>query len=207
MMLAGGLVTWILLTDGVRDIAYSMTLTLMPLYQQGIAGLTIQQIGWLTSIFGLAMMLITIPAGWLADRKSERAAIALGFLLQSAALVFFLRALSFWGHAAAMALLGLGTGLMSPAYMPLITKAVPEKVRGTAFGLFQTSLGLVSLPVPALSAQLWERVNPRFPFNLASWLVALTAIPVWLKFRLPANGAAEAAVAEPGSELVSSGDD
>jgi MFS family permease len=223
MMLAGGLVTWILLTDGVRDIAYSMTFTLMPLYQQGLGGLSIQQIGWLQSIFGVFMMLITMPAGWLADRKGERVAIALGFLIQSLALLFFLRAQDFWGHAAAMALLGLGMGLMSPAYMSLITKAVPEKVRGTAFGLFQTSLGLVSLPVPALSAQLWERVNPRFPFNLASWLVLLTAIPVWLKFRLPANDAAAPAPAEatltgaaaisgagepePAGELAPTGDD
>ena len=37
---------------------------------------------------------------------------------------------------------------MSPAYNSLISKAVPEKVRGTAFGLFSTSLGLVSLPSP-----------------------------------------------------------
>jgi MFS family permease len=117
-----------------------------------------------------------------------------------------------------MALLGLGMGLMSPAYMSLITKAVPEKVRGTAFGLFQTSLGLVSLPVPAVSAQLWERVNPRFPFSLASWIVLLTAIPVWLKFRLPGNGGAEAALAEaaarsgagepePAGDLVTSAED
>ena len=188
LVLGGGLVTWILVTDGVRDIAYSMTFTLMPLYQQGIGGLSIQQIGWLQSIFGVFMMLVTIPAGWLADRKGERLAIALGFLLQFIALVDFLRAQSFWGYALAWALLGLGMGLMSPAYMSLITKAVPEKVRGTAFGLFQTSLGLVSLPVPALAAQLWERVSPRFPFRLASWIVLLTIIPVWLKFRNHKNG-------------------
>jgi hypothetical protein len=37
---------------------------------------------------------------------------------------------------------------MSPAYQSLISKAVPEKMLGTAFGFLQTSLGVVSLPAP-----------------------------------------------------------
>jgi hypothetical protein len=60
-------------------------------------------------------------------------------------------------------------------------------MRGTAFGLFQTSLGLVSLPAPAIGAQLWERFGPRTPFSLTAWLLLLSAIPAWRKFRLPAN--------------------
>ena len=188
MVLAGGLVTWILLTDGVRDTAYAMSFTLIPVYLQDIGGLSIQQIGWLEAVFGVFMMLITVPAGWLADRKGERVAIALGFITQFAAMMTFMRVDDFVGYAAAWALLGLGVGLMSPAYNALISKAVPEKMRGTAFGLFQTSLGLVSLPAPAIGAQLWERFSPRTPFSLTAWLLLLSAIPAWRKFRLPANG-------------------
>ena len=188
MVLAGGLITWILITDGVRDIAFSMSFTLMPIYLQDLGGLSVQQIGWLESVFGIFMMLVTLPAGWLADKKSERVAIALGFLLEFAALMTFLRVSGFVGYAAAWALLGLGVGLMSPAYQALISKAVPEKMRGTAFGLFQTSLGVFSLPAPAIGAQLWERVSPRFPFALTAWIGLLSVIPVWFKFKLPVNG-------------------
>jgi MFS family permease len=190
LILAGGLVTWVLLTDGVRDVAYSMSFTLLPLYLESIGGLSIQQIGWLESVFGIFMMLVTLPAGWLADKKGERPVIALGFVLQFFALMVFLRVTGFWGYAGAWALLGVGVGLMSPAFQALISKAVPEKSRGTAFGLFSTSLGLVSLPAPAISAQLWERVSPRFPFALTAWALLLTAIPVWRKLKLPKNGEA-----------------
>jgi len=165
-----------------------MSFTLIPVYLQDIGGLSIQQIGWLEAVFGVFMMLITVPAGWLADRKGERVAIALGFITQFAAMMTFMRVDDFVGYAAAWALLGLGVGLMSPAYNALISKAVPEKMRGTAFGLFQTSLGLVSLPAPAIGAQLWERFSPRTPFSLTAWLLLLSAIPAWRKFRLPANG-------------------
>jgi hypothetical protein len=61
-------------------------------------------------------------------------------------------------------------------------------MRGTAFGLFHTSLGVVSLPAPWIGAQLWERVNPRFPFNLTAWISLLTVVPVWLKFKMTRDG-------------------
>jgi MFS family permease len=188
MILAGGLITWIMFTDGVRDVAFSLSFTLMPIYLQDIGGMSIQQVGWLSSVFGIAMMAITIPAGWLADKKGERLGIALGFLLQSLALFVFLRVFTFWGYAFAWVLLGLGVGMMSPAYQSLLSKAVPEKMRGTAFGLFSTSLGLVSLPAPAIGAQLWERVGPYFPFAVTAWAGLFSILPVWLKFKLPAAG-------------------
>lgn len=188
LVLAGGVITWILFTDGVRDTAFAMSFTLLPIYLQDLGGLSIQQIGWLEAIFGVFMMLITVPAGWLADKKGDRVPIVLGFLLQFAALITFIRVSGFVGYASAWALLGLGVGLMSPAYQSLISKAVPAKIRGTAFGLFQTSLGVISLPAPWIGAQLWERVNPRFPFGVTAWVGLLAAIPAWFKFKLPANG-------------------
>ena len=185
LMLAGGVITWILITDGVRDIAFSMSFTLMPLYLDGIGGLSILQIGWLSTVFGLFNMATTIPAGWLADKKGERVAIVMGFVLDASAIVVFLKADSFWIYAASWALFGIGVGLMSPAYQSLISKAVPENLRGTAFGFLQTSLGLFSLPAPAVGAQLWDRVGPRSPFAITAWIALLSAIPAWLKFKLP----------------------
>jgi MFS family permease len=188
MILAGGLVTWILVTDGVQDIAYSLSSNLMPVYLNDIGGLSVQQIGWLESIFGVFMMLITVPAGMLADRKGERLSIMLGFFLQFLAFMAFIRVSGFWGFAIAWALLGLGIGMMSPAYQSLISKVVPERMRGTAFGLFSTSLGVVSLPAPLVGAQLWQNVGPRIPFLLTGWAALLAVIPVWFKFKLPRQG-------------------
>jgi MFS family permease len=199
LVLAGGLITWILVTDGVRDMAFTMSFTLMPLYLEEVGGMSIQQIGWLNSIFGVFMMAITIPAGWLADKKGERLAIGVGFLLQFLALVLFVKVDGFWGYGTAWALLGLGVGMMSPAYQSLVSKAVPENVRGTAFGLFSTSLGVVSLPAPMIGAQLWERVSPRFPFILTAWAALLTILPVWRKFKLSPDGKSKQSIlAEPG---------
>ena len=152
LLLSGGVITWVLITDGVRDIAFSLSYNLMPVYLEQIGGMTFQQIGWLGSVFGVSMMVVTMPAGWLADKKGERLGIVIGFLLEFVAMFTFMQVTAFWGYAVVWAMLGIGGGMMSPAYNSLISKAVPEKLRGTAFGLFGTSLGLVSLPAPAIGA-------------------------------------------------------
>lgn len=185
LLLAGGLMTWILITDGVRDIAYTMSFTLESLYLEEVGGLTMKEIGLLASIFGVFNMITTIPAGKLADAKGERVAIVSGFLLDAAGIIIFLNMSTFWGYAAAWAVFGIGVGMMSPAYQSLTSKAVPEHLRGTAFGLLHSSLGLFSLPAPAVGAQLWDRFSPQTPFRITTGIILLTVIPTWLKFKLP----------------------
>ena len=193
LLLSGGVITWVLITDGIRDIAFSLSNNLMPVYLEQIGGMSFQQIGWLGSVFGGCMMLVTIPAGWLADKKGERVGIVIGFLIEFIAMFTFMQVKGFWGYVVVWALFGLGVGMMSPAYNSLISKAVPEKLRGTAFGLFGTSLGLVSLPAPAIGAQLWETYSPRLPFYVTGLAALASAIPAWLKFKLPKNGGPEGA--------------
>jgi len=191
LLLSGGVITWVLITDGIRDIAFSLSNNLMPVYLEQIGGMSFQQIGWLGSVFGGCMMLVTMPAGWLADKKGERVGIVIGFLIEFIAMFTFMQVTGFWGYVLVWALFGLGVGMMSPAYNSLISKAVPEKLRGTAFGLFGTSLGLVSLPAPAIGAQLWETYSPRLPFYVTGLAALASAIPAWFKFKLPKNGGSE----------------
>src|SRR3972149_3113674 len=80
LILAGGLFTWIMITDGVRDIFFNMSFSFLSVYMQDIASLTISQIGLMSSFFGMAMMVVMIPAGWLADKVGERVNIAISFL-------------------------------------------------------------------------------------------------------------------------------
>ena len=79
----------------------------------------------------------------------------------------------------------MGNALTNPAYNSLISKAVPLKLRGTAFGLFSTSIGIISLPAPYIGALLWERVNPQFPFYIPLVATLLLLPVMWFKFKLP----------------------
>ncbi|MCJ7584822.1 MAG: MFS transporter, partial [Anaerolineales bacterium] len=72
LLVAGGVITWVLITDGVRDISFGLSMNLLPVYMQEFGGLNFREIGLMNSVFGLFMMLSTIPGGWLADKKGER---------------------------------------------------------------------------------------------------------------------------------------
>jgi MFS family permease len=185
MVVSGGILTWIFITDGVRDIAFNMANQLEPLYLVDIGGLNEQQIGILSSFFNVAMMIAFIPAGWLAARISERVTIILGFLVQFIGFVVFLLAGGFAAFAAAWFVLGVGFAMVGPSYDSLISKAVPEENRGLAYGLFWTSISLLALPAPYMGGLLWDRFTPRTPFIITTVVVLLSIIPVWLKFRLP----------------------
>jgi DHA1 family tetracycline resistance protein-like MFS transporter len=187
MALAGGVFTWILITDGVGDISFSLSYDLMPLYMERFGGLSGQQIGWLFSLFGLFRIIANTISGWLADRRGERASIGLGFLLNFLGYAAFVQVQGFWGFGASSALFGLGVGMMEPAYQSFTSKVVPERLRGTAFGLVRSSLGIFSLPAPAIGAQLWERFSPLLPFLLTGWATLASVIPVWLRFKPPAK--------------------
>ncbi|MEW5868726.1 MAG: MFS transporter [Chloroflexota bacterium] len=191
MITAGGVVTWILLTDGARDISFALSMNLFPVYLEQIGGLSLRQIGLMNSVFGLCMMLTTIPGGWIADKKGERVGIVIAFFLLGSSLLWliYMPVQSFWFYLLGWVLAGAGVGLATPAYQSLISKAVPERVRGTAYGLFSSSLGLVSLPAPWIGGQLWDKISPRFPFLITAVVSILSIIPAWFKFKLPKDTA------------------
>jgi MFS family permease len=185
MLIGGGIVTWIFVTDGIRDVAFRMSGELFPIYLEGPGALSTTQIGMLGSLFGIAMMVVTIPAGWLSDKINERIPIVIGFLIDAVAVYMFTLVEGFWSFAAVWIIFGIGVGLQSPAYNSLVSKAFPENMRGIAFGFFRSSLGLISLPAPFIGAWLWDRFGPRFVFQLTALGVGIAAIPVWFKFKLP----------------------
>jgi MFS family permease len=191
LLLGGGVVTWIFISDGVRDVTFGMAFQLLPLYMQNLMGLSNVQITWLSSILSVVTMLLLTPAGWLSDKREERVGIVGGFAIIAVALAVFLKSQVFAGFAVTWALFGAGMALIDPAYNSLISKAVPLRLRGTAFGLFSTSIGLISLPAPYIGAVLWERFAPQVPFYLPLVATVLLLPIVWLKFRLPTQSGPE----------------
>jgi MFS family permease len=185
LLTAGGVVTWIFLSDGVGDVTFSMVGNLFPLYLNNIAGISMTQLGTLSAIASVATMIFIALGGALSDKYGERVGIVLGNLLIGAAIFIMLNAVTFTVFIAAWILLGIGQALVGPAYNSLISKAVPEKVRGTAFGFFSSSLGLISLPSPYIGTLLWETFGPKVPFYVPLVAMMLMLPVIWIKFRLP----------------------
>ncbi|MBC8509384.1 MAG: MFS transporter [Chloroflexi bacterium] len=185
LLIGGGVISWIFVTDGVRDTAFRLSGELQPLYLEQVAGITVEQIGILGAIFSFAMMFTPIISGRISDKYGERVPISLGFLMVFVAFMIFLQVNAFIGFAITWIVFGIGVGLLSPAYQSLISKVVPKKLLGVFTGMFRSSLGLISLPAPYIGARLWERFSPRLPFMITAFVALLTVIPTWFKFKVP----------------------
>jgi MFS family permease len=185
MLFAGGVITWIFIVDGVSDIAFRLSWELQPLYLEKIAGISIQQIGLLGSINGIATMFVPMLSGRVTDRHGERVPIVSGFLMIFGAFMVFLQARTFAAFALSWIAFGIGNGFLGPAYQSLISKVVPARLLGTFSGVFDSSRGFVSLPAPWLGAQLWERFSPRLPFAATAIASLVVLPPIWLKFWVP----------------------
>jgi len=197
LVAAGGIMTWIFISDGIRDITFSMTDQLTPLYVENIMGLSLVQISSLSAVFSVVTMLFSNVGGWLSDKAGERAGIAGGFIALAIGWVIFLLGGNHLHFAIAWALWGAGNALVGPAYNVLISKVVPQRLRGTAFGLLSTSVGFIALPMPWIGAQLWEIFTPRVPF-VVPLIGLMVMLPiVWFKFKLPVGKSDVEAGGEP----------
>ena len=184
LLLSGGVLTWIWVTDAVGDTSYNLIGQLFPIYLSDIGKLNVQQIGIVNAAIGVAAILAAPLAGSLVDKFSERAAIITGFALNGLGIFTLLNSTSYAGFILAMCFFGLGNGSLMPAYESLISKVVPESKRGMAFGFFGTTLGILSLPMPWIGAQLWERFTPRTPFWFAVAANIISIGIAWTKFKL-----------------------
>ena len=183
LLLAGGILTWIWVTDAVGDMAFNLIGQLYPIYLKDVGSQNLEQIGLLNACWGAAVILAGFTSGWLADRIGERLVIVGGFLIEGIGLAALVFGRGFGGFLVAMTIFGLGSGSLMPAYQALISKVVPDDKRGLAYGLFGTSLGLLSLPFPWIGAQMWERFGPQTPFWFTVAACVISIPIAWFKFR------------------------
>jgi len=185
LLFAGGILTWIWISDAIGDTAFNMIGELLPIYLSDIGKLSVAHIGLLGSAWGAASIAGSFLGGWLIDKLSERKILGAGFMFIAIGLLFVVFSHSPTLFLVARILDGLAEGLIMPSYNSLISKVVLENKRGLAFGFFGTSLGILSLPMPWIGARLWEKFTPQTPFWLTAVACAFIVPIVWIKFKLP----------------------
>jgi len=126
--------------------------------------------------FNLLYALSAIPAGMAADRFGKRRIILLGFILFS--LVYYGFAVTedsrgIWGL---FVLYGIFMGLTEGIQKAYLATIIPLDFKATAFGVYNTVVGLATLPASIIGGWLWDAFSSSATFYFGSAMAAVAAV-------------------------------
>ena len=164
-------------------------------------GVTLAQVGGLTSAFYVVASSLAIPAGLAVDRFGTRGALIFCQLALATALLLFIGAWSFPVLLLCAALAGVGNGFVNQAGARGVLNWFPPERRGTAVGIRQTGnmLGgaIAAAAVPAVAAVFGWRSGVVLVAATALGLALLTALLYRDQPAGPTAGGDESAAAAP----------
>ena len=131
------------------------------------------------AVMSLVYAASAYPAGRLQDRIGARPLLLLGLCALIAADLVLAAGSSLPAIFIGIGLWGLHMGLTQGVLAALIAATAPERLRGTAFGLFGLITGLAALIASVLAGLLWDRIGAGATF-LAGAAFAATALIAFL---------------------------
>jgi MFS family permease len=163
--------------DGYTDALY----VLLPVWQQ-VFGLSLTQVGWLSTCMAGAMAGFQVPAGFLAERFGERLVLAVGTVVTALAYMTLGTAGGFTALATLLLIAGAGSGVQHPLASALVAQAYPADRRRVAIGLynFTGDIGKVTFPFAAaviMAVADWQVAV--VVAGVAGLAVAVLAYPVY----------------------------
>jgi MFS family permease len=124
----------------------------------------------------LVFALSASPAGRFQDKIGARPLLLFGLVVLIAADL-----LLGWGSSLVVIFLGIGLwglhmGLTQGVLAALIAATAPERLRGTAFGLFGLITGVAALIASVLAGLLWDRIGADATFSAGAAFAAIAFV-------------------------------
>jgi MFS family permease len=132
--------------------------------------------------FNAVYALVATPAGRLSDRVGRRPVLAAGWGLYALVYLGFAAADAPWHTALLYPAYGAYYGLTYGTAKAVVADLVPESLRGTAYGTYHATLGLLDLPASLLAGIAWQGLGgfqgfgPAAPFVMGSVLAAIATV-------------------------------
>jgi len=128
------------------------------------------------AIFNLFYALLSVPSGILSDRIGRVNVIRLGWFIYAITYLGFALARAPWHIWALYLIYGIYYSTTEGVAKALVAHIVDEQNRGTAFGLYNASMGLLAIPASFIAGYLWDKVSPSAPFYFGALCSFITII-------------------------------
>jgi MFS family permease len=135
--------------------------------------------------FNLVAALISYPAGSLSDRWGRRNILLLAFLIFLVAYLGFAFTRNITLIAVLFAGYGLYQGIFRSVGKALATDFVPDRLRASGIGWYNTTLGILGLLASVVAGLLWDHVGHTAVFVYGAVFAAIGSIA--LLILLPAK--------------------
>ncbi len=153
---------------------YYLLVPLLPIYARELH-LGQMRVGLLFGSYAIALVMVTLPLGSLADRVGRRKPMLIGLLALGSTTLLFLFAKSYGLLVLARGLQGAAGAATWIPGMALLADYFPREQRGKAMGTAFACANLGVLTGPPLSGYLTQSFGASAPFILGFGLVVLDA--------------------------------
>ena len=126
--------------------------------------------------YNFVYAIFSIPAGIISDKIGPKKLLLAGFLLFALIYLFFgliTKSLFLW---LLFPFYGIYMALTEGVSKAYISNLVPQEKIGTAFGIYQTTIGLCAFFASWIAGMLWSYVGISSPFIFGSMMAILAAL-------------------------------
>ncbi len=159
----------------VDSVGYGLIVPVLPRYSQEL-GVGDFGIGFLFSVYAIAVLLAGIPLGWMSDRLGRKPFIIFGMLAMSGAFIFYALAEGYWMLVVARTLDGLTAAATWSAGLALLGDYYQDEVMGEKMGYAMGAAALGGIAGPLIGGVMYDLAGYRAPFYMVAALCAVIGV-------------------------------
>ncbi|MBU1671236.1 MAG: MFS transporter [Actinobacteria bacterium] len=157
------LLSLVILVVSIDSIGYGVVVPVLPVYGREL-GLSDFKLGLLFAIYAIALLVVAVPVGMLADRWGRKPFILFGMFAMAASFVFYALARGYAMLMVARVLDGATAAANWAAALALLGDRVPESEMGQKLGWVIGATAAGAIAGPLLGGVLSDTLGYRAPF-------------------------------------------
>jgi MFS transporter, DHA1 family, multidrug resistance protein len=146
-------------------------------------GLSVSQIGVLSSVIMITAGVFQTPCGFLTNKYNKLWLLMSGIFLIAVDLAFVPACTGFWGFFILSVIGGIGSAISNPAGNAILIRGTKNLGIGFSMGLFNFCFGMGMIIGPVQAGVVMDMINLDMVFYISAVMFVLAALAIYLYLR------------------------